>query len=271
MSHISCIKHTHTHTKIPQTTPLSTLHNYLLRTLHLGILMETMRREGFEFCVGPPSVITRIDPDSGAVLEPIEEAIVEVPEEYVGSVTEAMSGRRASMVSLAAHGSVQRLTYRLPTRGLLGLRSALLTATRGAATLATVVVAHEPWLGELSARETGSLVAHETGPATAYALEGAQARGRLFCRPGDAVYAGQVVGAHSRAGDLVYNVCKRKQLSNMRASGKDNAPILTEAVAVTLDFALEYVGADELVEITPSSIRIRKNPAKAGKKGGKGK
>ena len=183
----------------------------------------------------------------------------------------ARRGRRARMVALAAHGSVQRLTYRLPTRGLLGLRSALLTATRGAATLATVVVAHEPWRGELSARETGSLVAHETGPATAYALEGAQARGRLFCRPGDAVYAGQVVGAHSRAGDLVYNVCKRKQLSNMRASGKDNAPILTEAVAVTLDFALEYVGADELVEITPSSIRIRKNPAKAGKKGGKGK
>lgn len=237
----------------------------MCRTLHLGILMETMRREGFEFCVGPPTVITRHDPDTGAALEPIEEAIIEVPEEHVGPVTETLAGRRAAMVSMAAHGTVQRLTYRLPTRGLLGLRSALLTATRGAATLATVVVAHEPWQGDLATRETGSLVAHETGQATAYALDSAQARGRLFCRPQEAVYAGQVVGAHSRAGDLTINICKRKQLTNMRAAGKDTSPILSEPIAVTLDFALEYVGWDELVEITPASIRIRKNPARQGK------
>lgn len=230
-------------------------------SLHLGILMENMRREGYEFSVGPPKVITRRD-ESGTLVEPVEEAIIEVPEEHVGAVTSLMGSRKAAMQDLTAGSEgTTRIKYTIPTRGLLGLKNAMLTATKGTAVLNTIVVGHEPWAGDISTRENGSLVAFENGQVTAYALESAQQRGRMFVKPGEQVYEGQVIGIHQRAGDLKVNVCKKKALTNMRAAGKDATVVLSEPVPVNLDYALEYVADDELVEITPASIRIRKNPA----------
>lgn len=230
-------------------------------SLHLGILMENMRREGYEFAVGPPKVITKRD-ESGDKLEPFEEAVIEVPEEFVGAVTSLMGTRKAQMMDMAGGSEgLTRIKYTLPTRGLLGLRNAMLTATKGTAVLNTILLGYEPWVGDIDTRENGSLVGYETGQVTGYAIESAQQRGRLFVSPGEQVYEGQVVGIHQRAGDLKVNVCKKKQLTNMRAAGKDNTVVLSEPIPVTLDFALEYVADDELVEVTPESIRIRKNPA----------
>ena len=228
--------------------------------LHLGILMETMRREGYEFSVGPPKVITHRD-EEGTLMEPVEEAVIEVPEEHVGAVTSLMGSRKAQMLDLSGGSEgTTRIKYTIPTRGLLGLRNAMLTATKGTAVLNTIVIGHEPWAGDIDVRENGSLVSFETGSVTAYALDTAQQRGRMFCNPGDAVYEGQVIGIHQRNGDLKMNVCKKKQLTNMRASGKDATVVLSEPVPVTLDYALEYVADDELVEVTPESVRMRKNP-----------
>jgi GTP-binding protein len=228
--------------------------------LHLGILMETMRREGYEFSVGPPKVITKKSED-GTKLEPFEEAVIEVPEEHVGAVTGLMGARKAQMLDMTGGSEgLTRIKYTLPTRGLLGLRNSMLTATKGTAVLNTLLTGYEPYVGEIDTRENGSLTSYETGQVTAYAIESAQQRGRLFVKPGDQVYEGQVVGIHQRAGDLKLNVSKKKALTNMRAAGKDNTTVLTEPVPVTLDYALEYVADDELVEITPESIRLRKNP-----------
>jgi GTP-binding protein len=235
-------------------------------SLHLGILMENMRREGYEFAVGPPKVITRRDA-AGVLTEPVEEAVVEVPEEHVGAVTGLMGSRRAQMIDMTSGSEgLTRVKYTIPTRGLLGLRNAMLTATKGTAVLSTLVVGYQPWAGEMTTREQGSLVSFETGQVTAYAIDSAQARGRMFCTPGDAVYEGQVIGIHQRAGDLKVNVCKKKALTNMRASGKDATVVLSEPIPVTLDYALEYVQDDELVEITPESVRVRKNPNVKGRK-----
>lgn len=229
-------------------------------SLHLGILMENMRREGYEFAVGPPKVITRRD-ENGTLMEPVEEAVVEVPEEHVGAVTSLMGSRKAQMIDMSSGSeATTRIKYVIPTRGLLGLRNAMLTATKGTAVLNTLVVGHEPWAGDIDTRENGSLCCFETGQVTAYAVDSAQQRGRMFVSPGDAVYEGQVIGIHQRAGDLKVNVCKKKALTNMRASGKDATVVLSEPIPVTLDYALEYVADDELVEVTPASIRMRKNP-----------
>lgn len=229
--------------------------------LHLGILMENMRREGYEFSVGPPKVITRKS-DDGTKLEPFEEAVIEVPEEHVGAVTSLMGSRKAQMLDMAGGSEgLTRIKYTLPTRGLLGLRNAMLTATKGTAVLNTLLTGYEPWVGEIDTRENGSLTSFETGQVTAYAIESAQQRGRMFVAPGQQVYEGQVIGIHQRAGDLKVNVCKKKALTNMRAAGKDNTVVLSEPIPVTLDYALEYVADDELVEITPESVRLRKNPA----------
>lgn len=230
-------------------------------SLHLGILMENMRREGYEFAVGPPKVITKRS-EEGTVLEPFEEAVIEVPEEHVGAVTSLMGSRKAQMLDMSGGSEgLTRVKYTLPTRGLLGLRNAMLTATKGTAVLNTLLVGYEPWVGDIDTRENGSLVCFETGQVTAYAVESTQQRGRMFVSPGAQVYEGQVIGIHQRAGDLKVNVCKKKALTNMRAAGKDNTVVLSEPIPVTLDYALEYVADDELVEITPGNIRMRKNPA----------
>lgn len=228
-------------------------------TLHIGILIENMRREGYEFQVGPPKVITR--EEEGRKMEPFEDAVIEAPEEHMGSVMDLMGQRKAEMLDMAS--GVQggsRVTYRIPTRALLGLRNQMLTATKGTAILNTVFAEYAPWTGEMQLRDQGSLVAFETGQSTFYAIEGAQARGRMFIDPGLAVYEGQVVGIHSRSGDLKVNVCKEKKLTNVRSATKEATSTLTEPIRMSLDDALEYIADDELVEITPESIRIRKNP-----------
>lgn len=235
-------------------------------TLHLGILIENMRREGFEFEIGPPKVITK--EINGKNCEPFEEAIIEVPEQYVGSVVELFAQRKGEMTDLqpSLEGS-SRLTFRIATRGLLGLRNALLTATRGMGIMNTLFLEYAPMAGEILMRDAGSLVAFETGTATAYALESAQERGLMFCRPGDNVYEGQCVGQHAKAGDLKINVCKTKALTNMRAAGKEIKVGLDEPRNMSLDDALEYINDDELVEVTPKSVRIRKDPSKQGRRG----
>ncbi|GFR42798.1 hypothetical protein Agub_g3763 [Astrephomene gubernaculifera] len=236
-------------------------------TLHLGILIENMRREGYEFEIGPPKVITReVD---GKTCEPFEEAIVDVPETYVGSVVELFAQRKGEMVDLIP--SIQgasRVKFRIATRGLLGLKNALLTATRGLGVMNTLFLEYAPVAGEILMRENGSLVAFETGQVTSYALESAQERGQMFIRPGDAVYEGQCVGVHAKAGDLRVNVCKTKQLTNMRAASKEIKVGLDEPRIMGLDDALEYINDDEMVEVTPKSVRIRKDPSASNKRKG---
>lgn len=230
-------------------------------SLHISILMENMRREGYEFAVGPPTVITKqVD---GHKYEPFEEAVIEVPEEHVGPVVDMLGQRKGQMLDLIGGTdttSLTRITYKIPTRGLLGIRSAMLTATKGTAMLNTVFSEYGPWCGPIATRENGSLIAHEQGQVTTYALESVQQRGKLFCGAGDQVYEDQVVGIHQRNTDLKVNVCKKKQMTNIRSATKEIATGLNEPMRPTLDEALEYVVEDELVEVTPLNVRIRKAP-----------
>ena len=242
--------------------------------LHISILIEQMRREGYEFQVGPPRVITRREGgrDNGKLLEPFEEAIVEVPEEHVGPVVDLLGSRKGMMADMVSNpdGSGSRVTYKIPTRGLLGLRNAMLTATKGTAILNTIFKEYGPWAGDICTRDLGSLIAHEAGDVTAYAVESAQQRGRLCVGPGEAVYEGQVVGIHQRSGDLKVNVCKRKAATNIRSAGADNKAPLTPPLEMGLDDSLEYIEEDELVEVTPVSVRIRKNPLAGVRRGSGG-
>ncbi|CAG9461722.1 unnamed protein product [Pedinophyceae sp. YPF-701] len=230
--------------------------------LHLGILIENMRREGYEFQIGAPTVIVKED-ENGKKVEPYEEAFVEVPEDYVGGVTTLMGSRKAEMVDMSPGVSGSTLIkYIIPTRGLLGLKNSMLTATKGTAILNTNFKEYGPFVGDINTRDNGSLIAYETGQVTAYALQSAQDRGVMFVEPGQEVYMGQVVGIHQRAGDLKVNVCKKKALTNMRAAGKDNTLVLNAPKQMSLDECLEYIVPDELVEVTPKSVRIRKMPKK---------
>nr|CAB3446416.1 unnamed protein product [Digitaria exilis]CAB3503328.1 unnamed protein product [Digitaria exilis] len=234
-------------------------------TLHLTILIENMRREGYEFMIGPPKVINKtVD---GKVLEPYEIAAVEVPEEYMGSVVELLGKRRGQMINMEASGpeGTTLLKYKIPTRGLIGLRNAILTASRGTAVLNTIFDSYGPWAGDLSSRDQGSLVAFEDGSTTSYALLNAQERGLLFVQPGQDVYKGQIVGIHQRPGDLAINVCKKKAATNVR-SNKETTVVLDEALSYSLDDCIEFIQEDELVEVTPASIRMSKNPKISKKK-----
>ncbi|KAK4343710.1 hypothetical protein RND71_036804 [Anisodus tanguticus] len=233
-------------------------------TLHITILIENMRREGYEFMVGPPKVINKREGDK--LLEPYEIATVEVPEEHVGSVVELLGKRRGQMFDMQGLGSegTTFLRYKIPTRGLLGLRNSILTASRGTAILNTVFDSYGPWAGDISTRDLGSLVAFEDGTSTSYALISSQGRGQLFIGPGVDVYKGQIVGIHQRSGDLALNVCKKKAATNVR-SNKEVTVVLDTAIDFSLDDCIEYIQEDELVEVTPSSIRMLKNP-KAAKK-----
>ena len=226
--------------------------------LHITILIETMRREGYEFTIGPPEVITKKDAD-GHKVEPYEEAFVEVPEEYTGSCVDLLANRKGQMLDLVTDDKGQtKMKYKVPTRGLLGLRNAILTATRGTAVLNTQFDEYGPWAGDISMRDQGSLIAHETGQVTTYAIQSAQDRGILIVKPGAEVYEGQVVGIHQRSGDLKVNVCKKKAATNVR-SNKDATVVLNESKELSLDDCVEYIAEDELVEVTPLSIRICKN------------
>ncbi|KAL5539108.1 hypothetical protein UlMin_042329 [Ulmus minor] len=228
-------------------------------TLHITILIENMRREGYEFMVGPPKVINKKVNDK--LLEPFEIATVEVPEVHMGSVVELLGKRRGQMFDMQGVGSegTTLLKYKIPTRGLLGLRNAILTASRGTAILNTIFDSYGPWAGDINTRDQGSLVAFEDGTSTSYALSSSQERGQMFIGPGADVYKGQIVGIHQRTGDLSLNVCKKKAATNVR-SNKEVSVVLDTPLDYSLDDCIEYIQEDELVEVTPMSIRMCKNP-----------
>ncbi len=225
--------------------------------LHLSVLIEAMRREGFELEVGRPQVVTRTT--DGKVEEPVEELIVEVPAEHVGAVQTELGQRRATLnEQFATSKGVTKLVYELPTRLLLGLRNTLLTATRGTVIMNSLIIGYEPLGPTLRQLRNGALIAFETGTTTPYALQNAQARGITFVGPAERVYAGQVVGLSSRGEDIEVNVCKEKHLTNMRSSSSDGVVQLTPPVIFSLEECLDFIENDELVEVTPKSLRLRK-------------
>jgi GTP-binding protein len=224
--------------------------------LHLSVLLETMRREGFELQIGQPKVIVKeID---GQKCEPIEELTVDVPDDFAGKIIEIVSQRKGEMKAMNPKGDMQRLEFEIPTRGLTGFRNEALTMSAGQAIIAHRFKAYEPMKGEIPSRLNGVLISKEKGMATGYSMEKLKDRGRFFVEPGDDVYAGQVIGEHIRPGDLVINICTAKQLTNFRAAGKDDNVGLPPKVDMSLEEALEYINEDEYVELTPKSIRIRK-------------
>jgi GTP-binding protein len=225
--------------------------------LHLSVLIETMRREGYEFQVSRPEVITR---EFGGVLhEPVEHLVIDTTEEFVGTVSDLVGGRRARMIDMVHDGrGGVRLEYAIPTRGLIGLRNAFLTATRGNGVMASRLIGYEPWHGPIPANRSGPLVASESGVALSHGLANAQERGVTFIEPQAPVYEGMIVGQHPRQGDMVVNVCRAKKLTNMRASTKDIAIGLTPAVILSLEQALDFLAEDELLEVTPAGWRLRK-------------
>jgi GTP-binding protein len=224
--------------------------------LHLGILLENMRREGFELSVGKPRVITK--EADGKTLEPIEYLVIEVPNRSVGAVMELVGNRRAECLKLDSRGELTHLEFTIPARGLIGLRTRLLNATSGEAILHHNFYDYQPVRGDIPARLNGVMVSTEKGRATAYALDNLQERGTLFIAAGEQVYEGQVVGEHCRDNDLPVNVCREKKLTNVRAAGSDKSIILKPPRQLTLEQALEYIEEDELVEVTPAAIRLRK-------------
>ena len=224
--------------------------------LHLSVLIETMRREGFELQVGQPKVLDKTI--GGRRCEPIEELSIEVPEQFVGAAIELSTRRKAALVRMEPRGDRTLLEFEIPTRGLMGLRSNLLTATHGEAVVAHRFKDYQPYKGDIEMRINGSLVSLETGEAVAYSMNKLLDRGRFFVEPGEEIYAGQVVGEHTRDRDLNINICKTKKLTNMRASGSDEKVVLPPAIKFSLEEALEYIQEDELVEVTPNHMRMRK-------------
>jgi GTP-binding protein len=224
--------------------------------LHLSVLMETMRREGYEFQVGRPRVILR--KEGGKTLEPIEQAVVDVPSEYAGKVIEVFGSRGGEMTDMVQRADRVHLEFKIATRGVMGLRTRILNATRGEATLFHHFAAYGPYQGEVGGRISGSMIAMSTDKSVAYALDALQTRGKLFVGPTVMCYEGMIVGEHAKDSDLVVNVAKAKQLTNMRAASADKGIILSPPITFTLEEALEYIEDDELVEVTPKSIRLRK-------------
>jgi GTP-binding protein len=224
--------------------------------LHLSILIETMRREGYELAVSKPQVI--FAERGGVKYEPVEYVVVDVGEAYAGSVIEALGKRRATMSNMIALGDARRLEYTMPTRAIFGLRGELLTLSRGTAIMSHTYYDHQPWNGEIPGRNAGTLIASETGSVTAYALAGLESRGRFFIGPGVEVYEGMIVGRAGDDQDVTINVVRAKKLTNMRASGSDENVRLAPPEELSLERAIEFIEDDELVEVTPKSIRVRK-------------
>lgn len=226
--------------------------------LHLSVLIENMRREGFEFSVSKAEVLYKYD-DNGKKLEPMEHAIIDVPEEFAGSVIEKMGQRKGEMINMSSAGTgYTRIEFSIPARGLIGYRGEFLTDTKGNGIINTLFDEYGPYKGDIQYRKQGSLIAYETGESITYGLFNAQERGILFIGPGVRVYAGMVVGQNAKAEDIDVNVCKRKQLTNTRASGSDDSLKLTPPKVLSLEQALEFIETDELLEVTPTSLRIRK-------------
>jgi len=237
--------------------------------LHLTVLIETMRREGFELEVGPPTVIYKENEETGKLEEPWESVEVRVPEEYVGGVVDLLNQRKGELqdMGLEEGEGLSVVKYVVPTRGMLGLRSSLLTATRGTAIIDSVFDSYRTKIqGDIQSRDKGSLLAFADGSTTTFGIEGAQERGKMFVKSGDDVYKGMIVGIHQRPGDLEVNVCKTKALTNMRSATKGITTGIVAPVEMSLDACVEYLAADEILEVTPSLFRMAKNPEMAGKK-----
>jgi GTP-binding protein len=227
--------------------------------LQLAVLIETMRREGYELCAGRPRVLFQTDPETGQRLEPVEEVVVDVDEEFTGVVVEKLTSHRAELKDMRPAGAGKtRLVFRAPSRALIGYHGEFLTDTRGTGVLNRVFAAFEPWKGPIAQRHTGVLVSMDQGETTAYALWGLEDRGPLFVGPGEKVYGGMIIGEHTRGNDLEVNPLRAKKLTNIRAAGKDDNVLLTPPVKMTLERAIAYVADDELVEVTPKAIRLRK-------------
>ncbi|HET6377851.1 MAG TPA: translational GTPase TypA [Methylocella sp.] len=227
--------------------------------LQLAILIETMRREGFELGVSRPKVVLQKDSATGQLLEPVEEVVIDVDEEHSGIVVQKLTGRKADMIEMRPSGGGRlRLVFHAPTRGLIGYQGELMTDTRGTAVMNRLFHSYVPWKGEIAGRRNGVLIASEDGESVAYALWKLEDRGPMMIEPGCKVYRGMIVGEHTRGNDLEINVLRGKQLTNIRAAGKDEAVRLTPPLKMTLERALAYIADDELVEITPKSIRLRK-------------
>ena len=224
--------------------------------MHLSILIETMRREGFEFQVSPPRVLTR--EENGVLMEPMEEVVIDVPDACVGSVIEKLSNRKGELKEMNPTGTRTKLIFLVPSRGLFGYRSEFLTDTRGEGIMASVFDSYAPMKGEVKRRSTGSLIAFETGEAVAYGIFNTQDRGTMFIGPGVKVYGGMVVGSCPKQEDIVINVCRKKQMTNMRASGSDEALRLVPPRIMSLEQCMEFLADDELLEVTPKSLRLRK-------------
>lgn len=225
--------------------------------LHLSVLMETMRREGYEFQVGRPRVLYKKD-EKGKLLEPIEEATVDTPSGYAGKVIEVFGSAGGEMADMITREEQTHLVFKIPSRGIMGLRTRVLNVTRGEGILFHHFYEYGPHRGDFGGRQNGSMISMSTDKAVAYALDTLQQRGRLFVGPGDECYEGMIVGESAKEGDMVVNVARTKSLGNQRTSSADKAIMLTPPITFTLEEALEYIEEDELVEITPQSIRLRK-------------
>jgi GTP-binding protein len=233
--------------------------------MQLAVLIESMRREGYELTVGKPRVITH--EEDGKILEPVELAVVDVPEEFVGAVTQLMGTRKGKMVDMAAFGAGwNRVSFHVPARGLIGFRTTFLSATQGTGQLHSSFHAWEPWMGELRLRASGSLVADRPGPATGYSISKLEERGSLFVAPADDVYEGRIIGEHIRPEDLDVNIVREKHLTNHRSATSDVLQAATQVRVMSLDEALEFVREDECVEVTPDAIRLRKTILPAGER-----
>jgi GTP-binding protein len=224
--------------------------------LHLGVLIETMRREGYELTVGQPQVITKqID---GKKYEPYETLVVDVPQEFASKVIDLVTRRKGEMLVMETKGEMQHLEFDIPSRGLIGLRTQMLTATTGEAVMAHRFSEYKPWKGQIPGRNNGVLLAKQGGTATGYSLDKLQDRGSFFIDPGEEVYAGQILAEHIKPGDLVVNIIEGKKLTNMRASGSDAATNIAPKILMTLEECMEYIEFDECIEVTPNFIRMRK-------------
>jgi len=225
--------------------------------LHLSVLIETMRREGYEFQVSRPEVITR--EENGHLLEPIEELVIDTKDSYIGVLTETLAARKAQLTNMTNDGSGNvRLEYHIPTRGLIGFRNAFLTLTQGNGAMSSLLIGYQPWMGKIGTTRMGALIASEMGVAVTYGLNNAQQRGDTFIEPGTPVYAGMIVGLNVRPMDMVVNVCKEKQKTNIRSSTSDIMVRLTPPIIMSLEQSLDFINNDELVEVTPQNIRLRK-------------
>ena len=245
--------------KVEETDSMDTFKVSGRGELHLSILIETMRRENYEFQVSRPKVILKKDEDTGETLEPIETAIIEVPEEYVGSVMEKLCSRKGEIENMDTRSTgMTHLEIKIPSRGLIGYRSEFLTDTNGNGIMNQLFAGYEPYKGDIETRSRGSIVAHETGTTTGYGLWNTQDRGRLFVGPGVDVYEGMIVGECAKDEDIVCNVCKKKHVTNTRASGSDEALKLVPPTTLSLEQSMEFLADDELLEVTPKSIRLRK-------------